>query len=60
MPNLTQSDLNGLREIVSSHQTMACKFSDYANQCQDANLKQMFLKAAQDSRSSAQNLIQMI
>ncbi|MDR1558504.1 MAG: hypothetical protein LBS84_02175 [Clostridiales bacterium] len=60
MPGLSQSELNSIREIVSSHQTVANKLSDYANQCQDSNIKQMFSKAAQDATKSAQNLIQML
>jgi len=60
MANLTQVEVNTIREVAASHQTMSCKLDDYANQCQDQNIKQMFSQAAQESKKSAQNLIQML
>lgn len=60
MPGYSQSELNSIREVVCAHQTTANKLTDYANQCQDQNIKQMFTKAAQDANKSAQNLIQML
>ncbi|MDR2650002.1 MAG: hypothetical protein LBB94_09860 [Clostridiales bacterium] len=60
MPGYSHSELNSIREVVSSHQTTANKLNDYANQCQDQNIKQMFTTAAQDAAKSAQNLIQML
>ncbi|MDR3239505.1 MAG: spore coat protein [Clostridiales bacterium] len=60
MANFSQSELNSIREVVSSHQTMSSKLSTYASQCQDPNIKQMFNQAGQDAQKSAQNLIQML
>lgn len=60
MVNLTQVEVNFIREVVTSHQTMASKLSNYANQCQDSNIKQMFSQASQQAQKSAQNLIQML
>ena len=60
MPGFSQSELNSIREVVACHQTTANKLNDYANQCQDSNIKQMFTKAAQEASKSAQNLIQML
>jgi len=60
MTNLTQSELNSIREVVTGHQTMACKLSNFAGQVQDPNIKQMFTKAAQDARTAAQNLVEML
>ncbi|MCL2337914.1 MAG: hypothetical protein FWC60_10910 [Firmicutes bacterium] len=60
MANLSQSEVNSIREVVMAHQTMACKLSQYANDCNDTHVKQMFTKASQDARNSAQNLIQML
>jgi len=60
MPGFSQSELNSIREVVACHQTTANKLTDYANQCQDQTIKQMFTKAAQDANKSAQNLIQML
>jgi hypothetical protein len=60
MANFTQSEVNSIREVVMSHQTMASKLSTYAGQCQDAQIKQVFTQAAQEAHKSAQNLIQML
>lgn len=60
MPNLSQPELNAIREVVSSHQTMYAKFSAYANQCTDPQIKRMFTQGAQDCQKNAQDLINMI
>jgi len=60
MANFNQSEFNSIREIASAHQTMACKLSDYSNQCQDPHIKQMFSQAAESAKQSAQNLTQML
>ena len=60
MPNLSQVEINSIREAVTCHQTASNKLSHYAEQCQDQNIKQMFGKAAQDAQKSAQTLIQMM
>jgi len=60
MPNLSHSELNNIREVVSCHQNIANKLSSYAQQCQDQHLKGMFSKGAQDAQKNAQQLIQMI
>lgn len=60
MTNLTQSELNSIREVVTGHQTMACKLKSFSGQVQDAQIKQMFTKASQDAQQSAQKLIQML
>ena len=60
MPNLSHSELNNIREVVSCHQNAASKLQSYASQCQDQQIKSMFTKAAQDAHKSAQQLIQMI
>jgi len=55
--NINQMELNHLREIVSLHQNMAKKYSTYANQCQDPQLKQLLQQSAQDAQTTATNLI---
>lgn len=60
MPQLSQVEVNTIREMVTGHQTMSAKFSTYSNQCQDSQIKQMFQKASTDSKDSAQKLIQML
>lgn len=54
--NLTQTELQSLREIASGHLTMSKKFGVYANQVQDPQIKQMFSKASTDSKTTATNL----
>ena len=60
MTGLKQSELNSIREVVASHQTVANKLSSYAEQISDPNIKQMFSQASTKARQSAQNLIQML
>ncbi len=60
MTGLKQSELNWIREVVSGHQTTACKLSAYAEQVQDPQLKQMFSKASGEAAQSAQKLVQML
>ena len=60
MPDLKQSELNWIREVVSAHNMTASKLSAYANQVQDPQIKQMFTKASTNAKQAAQNLIQML
>ncbi|MTI65691.1 MAG: hypothetical protein FH753_03735 [Firmicutes bacterium] len=57
---LNEIELQNLREIVSSHQTMINKFNEYAQKCQDQQLKQMFQKSAQEAQTTVQNLTQSL
>ena len=58
--NLSHTELNSIRELVISHQGMSCKLSAYAQQCQDAQLKQMFSTASSQAQQAAQKLMQML
>jgi len=60
MPNLSQMEFNAIREITGCHITCAHKLSQYAEQCTDGQIKQMFTKAAQDAGKSAQTLANML
>jgi len=60
MTGLKQSELNWIRESVSGHLMSSCKLADYANQVEDAQIKQMFSKASTEAKQAAQNLIQML
>ncbi|NLN14650.1 MAG: hypothetical protein GX185_03480 [Tissierellia bacterium] len=55
--NLTQQELNCVKEIASSHLTMSEKLNFYANQMQDPQFKQMFSQSATDAKTTATNLI---
>ena len=60
LSQVTQMELQSIRHIADAHKLMSTKLSAYANQCQDAQLKQMFQKAGQDAQMTAQNLIQSL
>ena len=60
MSNLTQQELSSIREVVTSHQNVACKLDSYAQNVHDPQLRQMFDKGAQDARKNAMDLINMI
>lgn len=55
--NINQQELQSVREIIGSHQTMASKLDFYSNQCQDPNLKNMFKQSGQDAKTTATNLL---
>ncbi len=57
---LSEVELQNIREIVGSHQTMIPKFNAYAQGCQDAQIKQMFQKSAQSAQETVQNLTQSL
>ncbi|GAB6086123.1 DUF1657 domain-containing protein [Alkaliphilus crotonatoxidans] len=57
MQQLNQMELQNLRHLIGSHQTISAKLNDYAQQCQDQQVKQMFQQAAQSAQNSAQKLM---
>ena len=60
MPDLKQSELNWIREVVSAHNMTASKLQTYAGQVQDQQIRQMFSTASTQAKQSAQNLLQML
>ena len=60
MQNISQSELNSIREVVTSHVTMANKLKDYSEKVNDGSIKQMFTQASTQAHQSAQNLISML
>jgi len=58
--NVNLSELNSIRESVTSHHTMAAKLSAFSNQCDDPGIKQMFSQASQQATQAAQKLTQML
>lgn len=55
--NITQQELNSVKEIAGLHMSMGGKFQQYANQVQDQQLKQMLEQSSQDANETAGNLI---
>ena len=54
MADLTQVELQHLRHLIGAHETAYQKLSTYSNQVQDAQIKQMFTKSAQDALNTKQ------
>lgn len=57
---LSTNEVNSIREVATAHLTASAKLSDYASQCQDSQIKQMFSQASQQAKQGAQDLIQML
>ncbi|MGO1468836.1 MAG: hypothetical protein ACTHW2_02305 [Tissierella sp.] len=55
--NLTQQELNTVKEIAGAHVTMSNKFEAYSNQVQDPQFKQLFKQSSTDAKTTATNLI---
>lgn len=60
LKNLTQQELNLVKEIAGEHLTMSSKFDLYSNQVQDQQFKQMLKQSSTDARTTATNLINSI
>ena len=48
MPNLSQVELQNLRHLIGSQDTSYQKLTNYANNCVDPQIKQMFTKSARE------------
>lgn len=57
MADLNQMELQNLRHLIGAHDTSYQKLTDYANKCNDDQVKQMFTKAAQDALNGKQKLL---
>ena len=60
MPNLNQLELQHLRHLIGAHETAYQKLSVYSGQVQDAQIKQMFTKSAQDALNTKQKLMSFL
>lgn len=57
MPNLTQIELQNLRQLIGTHDTAYKKLNAYSSQAVDPQIKQMFSEAAQDALNGKQKLM---
>lgn len=57
MNNLTQTELENLRKIISEHGMIANKLEAYAQSATDQELKSMLLQDAQAARQAQQQLL---
>lgn len=60
MAQLNQLDLQHLRHMIGGHETVANKLDTYAQQCTDAQLKQMFTQDASAARANKQKLMSFL
>ncbi len=60
MVNISQKELFSINEIVARHQIIASKLCDYADNCTDPEVKQMFKSASTEANKSIQNLVDML
>ena len=60
MPNLTQIELQNLRHLINAHEISYQKFNSYSEQCVDPQIKQVFMKSAQDSLNTKQKLMSFL
>lgn len=60
MPQLTQMELNTIKELAANEDVSAKKFQLYAQNCQDSQLKSVFHQEAQQASSNVQTLLRFL
>lgn len=60
MAHLTQVELQNLRHLIGTQDTSYQKLTNYANTCVDPQIKQLFMKSAQDSLNTKQKLMSFL
>ena len=60
MANLNQLELQSLRHLIGAHDNSYQKLNNYASQCVDPQIKQMFTKSAQDAQNTKQKLMSLL
>ena len=58
--SLNKQELQNLRHLIGSHDTASQKLEEYAQQCVDPQLKQMFQQSAQSAKTTKQKLISFL
>ena len=57
MTQLNQIELQNLRHLIGSHEVAYKKLSEYATQCQDPQIRQVFQQSAQDAQNTKNQLM---
>jgi len=57
---LSQLDLQNLRELIFSHELANKKLGDYVNQCSDPQVKKMVQQSSQEAGTTKQKLISFL
>ena len=60
MPNLSQVELQNIKHLIESNETLYQKLNTYASQAVDPQIKQMFTKSAQDALNAKQKLLSFL
>ncbi len=60
MPNLTQMELNTIKELVAVEDVNAKKFQLYAQNCNDSQLQSLFNQQAQQAFSNSKTLMNFL
>jgi type III secretory pathway component EscR len=57
---LNEMELQQLRHIIGAHETAYAKMNDYAQRCNDQQVRQFFQKSAQGAQQSKQQLMSFL
>ena len=60
MPNITQIELQNIKHLIKSQETLFQKLTNYADYAVDPQIKQIFNKAAQNTLTTKQKLISFL
>ena len=60
MSEISVLDLKNLRHLITCYDTTHCKMTDYANQAQDSQVKQLFQDAANSAMKNKQDLMKFL
>ena len=60
MANLSQVELQHLRHLIGAQDTSYQKFNTYAQSTNDPQVKQLFMKSAQDALNTKQTLMSFL
>jgi type III secretory pathway component EscR len=60
LTQINQQELENLRHLIGAHDTGAKKLEDYAQQCSDTEVQQMFQQSAQRAQQTKQKLMQFL
>ncbi|MDO4473131.1 MAG: hypothetical protein Q4B75_00535 [Eubacteriales bacterium] len=60
MSEISVLDLQNLRHLIGGYETNHCKMTEYANQCQDPEIKKIFTDAANSAMKNKQELMRFL
>ncbi len=60
MSNISELDLQNLRHLIGGFDTTHCKMQAYAQETQDAEIKQFFEKGAKSAMENKQQLMKFL